>query len=105
MGKHLYQEDVSIYYNYLIGCVHAKLGDLATRTNDFVYRMNPIGRLLSNLKQGSLVGSVLCVLETCLGVGIITLPYLSAQNGIVLAVVLIIFGAVISYFCGMLLVE
>lgn len=57
------------------------------------------------MKQGTLVESTFTLLATTLGSGIITLPYLSAQNGIVFAALLIIFGAIVTYFTGMLLVE
>ena len=40
-----------------------------------------------------------------LGGDTISLPYLSAVNGIVIASVLIVFGAAVSYFWGMLLVK
>ena len=39
-----------------------------------------------------------------LGVGIFSLPYLAARNGIMVGVLLLIFGASVSYFWGMLLV-
>ena len=57
------------------------------------------------MKQGTLMESTFTLLATTLGSGIITLPYLSAVNGIVFAALLIIFGAIVTYFSAMLLVE
>jgi hypothetical protein len=56
-------------------------------------------------EKGSVFMSIFNLIAATLGAGTITLPYLAADNGIVLAAVLIVFGATISYFCGMLLVS
>jgi len=61
--------------------------------------------IFSFLKPGTITSSVLSMLATCIGIGIITLPYLSATNGVVFSTILIIFGGLVSYFCAMLMVE
>jgi amino acid permease len=61
--------------------------------------------MTSILKQGSSLKSTFTLIAATLGAGIITLPYLSAENGIVLSTLLIAFSAVLSYFVGMLLVK
>ena len=78
---------------------------------------SPVRRIVSSLiispvvifrrkfRAGGMNGSIFSLVTAILGAGTISLPYLSAQNGIVLATLLIIFGAAISYFCGMLLVS
>ena len=57
------------------------------------------------LRAGSLNGSIFALITWILGGGTISLPYLSAVNGIILAVSMIIFVALVSYFWGMLLVK
>ena len=59
----------------------------------------------SFLSAGALTPSTISLISTTLGAGTVTLPFLASQNGIVLASILIIFGAGLSYFCGMLLVR
>ena len=67
--------------------------------------MSPVVMFQRKFKAGGTSGSIFSLITAILGAGTISLPYLSAQNGIVMAVILIIFGAAISYFCGMLLVS
>ena len=57
------------------------------------------------LKAGGVFGSMFSLFAATFDAGIITLPYLAAENGIGVAAILIIFGALISYFCAMLLVD
>ena len=52
-----------------------------------------------------MVGSLFSLFAATFDIGIITLPSLAAENGIGTTAVLIIFGALISYFCAMLLVD
>ena len=59
----------------------------------------------NKFKAGGVHGSTFTLISSILGSGTVTLPYLSAQNGVVLATILIIFGAAISYFAGMFLVR
>lgn len=67
--------------------------------------MSPVVLFRKKFKTGGMNGSILSLITAILGAGTISLPYLAAQNGIYLATFLIIFGAAISYFCGMLLVS
>lgn len=67
--------------------------------------LSPARFIGKKFKAGGIKGSIFTLITAILGAGTITLPYLAYQNGIVLAIILIIFGAIISYFCGMLLVE
>jgi amino acid permease len=57
------------------------------------------------LKAGGVFSSMFSLFAATFDAGIITLPYLAAENGVVVAVILIIFGALTSYFCAMLLVD
>ena len=50
------------------------------------------------LRKGETVPSIFNLIAATLGAGTITLPYIAAENGIVLAVILVIFGALISYY-------
>jgi len=67
--------------------------------------MSPARYVGSKFKPGGMKGSVFSLITAILGSGTITLPYLANNNGIIIAIVLILFGATISYFCGMLLVK
>jgi amino acid permease len=67
--------------------------------------LSPARYMGRKFKAGGIKGSIFTLITAILGAGTITLPYLAYQNGIVIAILLIIFGALISYFCGMLLVE
>lgn len=67
--------------------------------------MSPARFMQRKFKAGGIKGSIFSLITAILGAGTITLPYLAANNGIVVAIILILFGAVISYFSGMLLVE
>ena len=59
----------------------------------------------NKFRAGGVKGSIFTLITAILGSGTVTLPYLASKNGIVLATILIIFGAAISYFAGMLLVR
>ena len=67
--------------------------------------MSPARFVGRNLKQGGVKGSIFSLITAILGSGTITLPFLAYNNGIYVAAVLIIFGAILSYFCGMLLIS
>jgi len=66
---------------------------------------SPVRIVRRKFKAGGMNGSIFSLVTAILGSGTVTLPYLAAKNGIVIAILLIIFGAAISYFCGMLLVS
>ena len=67
--------------------------------------LSPVVMFKRKFRAGGLKGSIFSLITAILGAGTISLPYLSAQNGIVISIALILFGATISYFCGMLLVS
>ena len=75
--------------------------DVLDKTNEVAVKPSK----LKLFEKGSVFMSIFNLIAATLGAGTITLPYLAADNGIVLAAVLIVFGATISYFCGMLLVS
>ena len=56
------------------------------------------------LRQGSQSSSIFSLIAATIGAGTLTFPYAIYLNGIGLGVILIVFGAVISYYSGMLLV-
>jgi len=66
---------------------------------------SPVRFMQRKFRAGGLKGSIFSLVTAILGSGTITLPYLAAKNGIVLTILLIAFGAAISYFAGMLLVK
>ncbi|CAI2367731.1 unnamed protein product [Moneuplotes crassus] len=59
----------------------------------------------SCLSSGAFIPSAISLVSATLGAGTVTLPFLAYENGIVLSSILVIIGASISYFCGMLLVR
>jgi len=59
----------------------------------------------SMLKAGGMLGSLFSLFAATFDIGIITLPALAAENGIGTTAILVVFGALISYFCAMLLVD
>ena len=61
--------------------------------------------IMDLLKAGGAISSMFSLFAATFDAGIITLPYLAAENGIGVAAILIIFGALTSYFCAMLLVD
>lgn len=67
--------------------------------------LSPARYVKKKFRPGGVKGSIFTLITAILGSGTVTLPYLAAKNGIVLATLLIIFGAAISYFAGMLLVR
>ena len=66
---------------------------------------NWVKTLINYFKPGSTLGSMFSLFAATFDVGIITLPYLAAQNGIFASTLLIVYGAVSSYFTSMLLVD
>ena len=59
----------------------------------------------NKFKAGGVQGSTFTLISAILGSGTVTLPFLAAKNGLALASILIIFGAIISYISGMFLVR
>ena len=67
--------------------------------------MTPCEYISKVFEAGSLKGATFTLIISILSSGTVSLPFLAAQNGIVLSWMLITFGAIISYFCSMLLVS
>ena len=57
------------------------------------------------LKAGGMLGSLFSLFVATFDIGIITLPVLAAENDFGTTAILVVFGALISYFCAMLLVD
>ena len=49
-------------------------------------------------------GSIFTLVAICLGMGTVTLPSVAQQNGIIVGLILVLFGAVISWYTGMLII-
>jgi amino acid permease len=57
------------------------------------------------MKSGSMSASVFSLIATTMGAGTITMPYIVSLTGIGLGSILIILGAFLSYYSGMLIVR
>jgi amino acid permease len=60
--------------------------------------------MAKQIRPGSIRGSVVSLIAASLGAGSITLPYLMSINGLILGSFLIMLGAALSYYSGILLV-
>jgi len=60
---------------------------------------------LHHLRHGGMLSSIILLASCTFGAGIVTLPYIAAKNGILLAGCLLLFGAAVSYFCSMILIK
>lgn len=58
-----------------------------------------------NIEPGSLSGSIFSLIAACMGAGTLTMPYIVSKTGIVLGPLLIIIGAFLSYYAGMLIIK
>jgi hypothetical protein len=67
--------------------------------------LSPARFMKKKFRAGGVKGSIFSLVTAILGAGTVSLPFLGASTGIGLSIILIIFGAIISYFCGMLLVS
>jgi hypothetical protein len=56
-------------------------------------------------KPDNFIVSVFSLIASIIGASIVTLPYLGAKNGIIIASVMIIFGAALSMYVSLLLVR
>lgn len=56
-------------------------------------------------RPGGIAGSVFSLIAATLGAGTLTFSYCVAMNGIVLGCILIILGAMVSIYTGMLIVK
>ena len=50
-------------------------------------------------------GSIVSLIAVTMGAGTLTIPYIVSLNGILFGSLLIIMGALLSYYSGMLLVK
>jgi len=58
-----------------------------------------------NIEPGSLSGSVFSLIAACMGAGTLTMPYIVSKTGIVLGPVLILLGAMTTYYSSTLLIR
>lgn len=63
-------------------------------------------KFLKNLfRAGGIYGSIFSLIAATLGSGILSFGYAVMKNGYILGPIYIIFGAIISYYTGMLIVK
>lgn len=58
-----------------------------------------------NIEPGSMSGSIFSLVAACMGAGTLTMPYIISKTGIFLGPVLILLGALLSYYAGMLIIK
>jgi len=61
--------------------------------------------LVVNIEPGSLSGSIFSLIAACMGAGTLTMPYIVSKTGIVFGPILILMGALLSYYAGMLIIK
>lgn len=66
--------------------------------------LSPVRFTQRKFRAGGTSGSVFSLVACTLGAGTLTFPYAIKENGIVWGTILVIFGALVSYYTGMLLV-
>lgn len=66
--------------------------------------LSPVRYTQRKFRAGGTSGSIFSLIAATLGSGTISFSYAIAANGIILGSILIILGAVVSYYTGMLLV-
>ena len=67
--------------------------------------LSPTRYVQRKFRAGGTSGSIFSLIAATLGSGTISFAYAIQQNGIILGIMLIILGASISYYTGMLLVK
>lgn len=65
---------------------------------------SPSRYVATKVKPGGIKGSIFNLIWGVLGTGMLTLPVVCLKNGIILGSILIILGALITMYCGMLIV-
>ena len=65
----------------------------------------PAQYVARKFRAGGVKGSIFTLMSAILGAGILTLPYAVYANGLILGPILIIIGALLSYYTGYLLVS
>mmetsp|Transcript_55640 Transcript_55640/g.76517 ORF Transcript_55640/g.76517 Transcript_55640/m.76517 type:complete len:129 (+) Transcript_55640:291-677(+) len=66
--------------------------------------LSPVRYTKRKFRAGGTYGSIFSLVAATLGSGTISFAYAIAANGIILGALLIILGALVSYYTGMLLV-
>lgn len=66
--------------------------------------MSPVRFTRRKFRPGGTSGSIFSLVAATLGAGTLTFAYAIKSNGIIWGTILVIFGAFISYYTGMLLV-
>ena len=61
--------------------------------------------ITNQIKPGSMRASILAMIAATLGAGTLTAPFLFAKTGALFGTFLVVMGALISYYSGMLLVS
>ena len=56
------------------------------------------------LTPGSMRGSIFALMSTAIGAGVLSLPYVLRQSGLIIGVFFLVIGAIIAYFSMRLLV-
>ena len=67
--------------------------------------MSPVRYAQRKFRAGGTKGSIFSLIAATLGAGTLTFPYAVMMNGIVLGTILIVVGALMSYYTGMLIVK
>ena len=67
--------------------------------------MRPIKYVRSKFEHGSVNASVFSLIHTIIGAGLLTFPYAFMQNGLIFALLLVVFSSTVSWYTGMLLVH
>lgn len=67
--------------------------------------LSPVRFAQRKFRAGGTQGSMFSLIAATLGAGTLTFPYAIMMNGIAWGTVLVIIGALISYYSGMLLVK
>lgn len=57
------------------------------------------------LKSGSLRGSIFTLMSSAIGAGVLSLPYVNTESGIIVATFNLIFGAIIAYWAMIILMK
>ena len=66
--------------------------------------LSPVRYTQRKFRAGGTSGSIFSLIAATLGAGTLTFPYAVKENGVIFGTFLILFGAMISYYTGMLLV-
>jgi len=90
-------DEVSVCYNVSNGGTK--------RTNYADLMLSPGRYVKRKFRAGGISGSIFSLIAATLGSGTITFAYAIMVNGIILGILMILLGALISYYTGMLIVK